>query len=252
MLVPTTTKDRKLTKVKALLYGDSGIGKTTSIATLPVDRTVLVLGERSSVPLRHHDFLTFKVHSWSELVEAVTMMMTPPDKLPAEAKDALGGRDIFVLDSLTKASEMCVQQILTVDRPALLRERTGDKRDTPDSVYKDQMVMEDYGAYRRRMANLINAICGLPMHVIVTSLAAWSKDRTGGDVYRAPNLFGRLSYECPGSFDLVLHMETKDDQRVWRTFNDGEVIAKDCSGVLDKYEVADWSKLLAKIAKEGA
>ena len=35
--------------------------------------------------------------------------------------------------------------------------------------------------------------------------------------------------------------------RVWQTFNDGKIMAKDASGVLDSYEPADWTALFKKI-----
>jgi len=249
----TNTKDRGLTTIKALVHGNSGIGKTTSLTTLPPERTVIAMMERGAVPLRNHAFDVVVIEEWAD---ARNLYLALRDPEACEAKDLaekLKGKDILALDSLSELSVLCQRQIVTVDRKNLISERTGKKRDTPESVYEDQMTMEDWGLYRTRMNNMLSAICHLPMHVVVTSLSAWSKDKQGGDVYRTVNLAGKAAQECPAFFDLVLYMESQgageDEHRVWRTFNDGEVMAKDASGVLARFEETDWSKLFAKILK---
>lgn len=246
-----STSDQALTRIKALVHGDSGIGKTTSIKTLPKDRTVIACRERGMIPLRKFDYSVLTIEKWGDVRSLLGLFVDPG--ADDEAASVVKGKDILVIDSLSGVSELCIQHIIQVDRKALVSERTNKARDTPESVYADQMTMEDWGLYRTRMKNMLAAFTGLPIHVVMTALSSWATDKNQSSVYRTPALNGKLAYECPAYFDLVLHMEStgsgEDESRVWRTFNDGETIAKDASGVLDQYEDSDWSKLFAKILK---
>lgn len=247
----TNTKDQSLTRIKALVHGDSGIGKTTSILTLPVERTVIASRERDTIPLRHQEYSVLAIEGWEDVKTIYQLFMNPEAEGLEPFLPAIKDKDILVIDSLSKLSELCMQHIITVDRRILIKTRTGGKRDTPENVYEEQMQIEDWQLYRTRMNNLLSAFCGLPIHVIMTALSAWSTDKDGGATLRTPNMSGKLAQECAAHFTLVLHMESQGtgdaETRVWRTFNDGRILAKDASGVLDHYEEANWSKLFAKI-----
>ncbi|MCZ6654824.1 MAG: AAA family ATPase [Planctomycetota bacterium] len=247
----TNTKDQSLTKIKALVHGDSGIGKTTSLKTLPVDRTIIACRERSMIPLRHDKYDVLNIEKWEDVRTLLGLFVSPDAEHLKPLAGSVKGKDILVIDSLSGVSELCIQHIIQVDRKLLIGERTDGKRKTPENVYEDQMQMEDWGLYRTRMKNMLSAFTQLPIHIVMTALSSWAQDKNGSSVYRTPALNGKLAYECPAYFDLVLHMEStgtgNEETRVWRTFNDGETIAKDASGALDRYEESNWSKLFAKI-----
>ncbi len=245
------TSDTELTLIRALLYGDSGIGKTTSLGTLPVNKTLIATAERGVLPLRNQNYPVLRFEGWNDVQTIYKTLVEPPTD-DQSLSDVIARTRIVAVDSLSALSELCMQDIIQVARPALHKERAKKKIDKPVGVYEDLMTMEDWGVYKKRMLNLISAFCHLPYHVIFTSLAGWSKDKQGGDVYRTPNLSGKAAIECPAYFDLVLHMESVTDaegknQRVWRTANDGQIIAKDASGILNEFEPANWTKLFGKI-----
>lgn len=251
----TTTKDEKLTKVRALLFGDSGIGKTTSLRTLPVENTIIAIGERGALPLRKHDYKAVIFNSWDD-IRAIAGWFLAPDKIEdADAKKSVVSCRVLAIDSLSEISSMCMRHIVEVDRKKLISDRTRSSRDTPQGVYEDQMTMEDWGLYKTRMLRLVSTFCHLPVHLIFTCLAAWSKDKQGADTYRTPGLSGKAAFEAPAYFDEVFYMVSRGDgeenTRLWQTFNDGRILAKDASGALDPYEPADWTKVFKKIlAKE--
>lgn len=246
----TTTLDKSLNSISALLHGDSGIGKTTSALTLPPDKTVIVTGERSTLPLRNVEFPVFRFETWED-IQGIYRAFVSPDKIkdPKAAKAVKGCRIIF-LDSLSEVHNKLVHNIYHSDMKRVNLERSGGKIEMQPGTMEEQLSMEAWGLYRTRILKLIGAFTHLPVNVICTALSAWSKDKQGGDVYRTPNLSGKAALECPAQFDLVLHMEANDEgERVWRTFNDGEILAKDASGVLDPFEPSNWTKLFGKILK---
>lgn len=248
----TSSSDKALTTISALVYGDSGIGKTTSLKTLPVDRTLIGCSERSLLALREKDYKVVHLREWGDLRELL-VACREPDSIKDDALKAVVKRStVLVIDSLSEVSDLCMRHIVQVDRKQLIRDRTKDKTDKPKDIYEEQLAIEDWQLYRMRMLSLISAFAHLSINVIFTCLAAWTKDKTGGERHRTPNLSGKAARECAAYFDLVLHMEsrTNDDGqecRMWRTYNDGETIAKDSSGVLDPFEPSDWTKLFTKI-----
>ena len=245
----TSVDDVALQTISALVHGDSGIGKTTSLKTLPPEKTILAVSERSLIPLRGMKFLSvLQLETWDDTRELYAAFNRDNETI-LQCK-------VLAIDSLSEISDMCVRHIVHVDRKRLVSSRTGGKSDVPQGIYEEQMGMEDWGLYRTRMTNFISALTHLPVHVIMTCLSAWSKDKDGGDTLRTPNLSGKVSRECAAHFDLVLYMEARKDTdgnpaRVWRTFNDGRSIAKDASGKLDPYEETNWTKLYAKILNGG-
>lgn len=247
----TSSKDRRLNYIKCLVYGDSGIGKTTLLGTLPEERTLIAALERGLLPLGKRDFTVVRLESWQSVREIVSGYQDG-----AIAHPSLEGKtlDILAIDSLSEISELCKRQIVEVDRRALFTERSKGKSDRPAGVYDDLMGMEDWNLYQTRMRALLSALVKLPCHVVFTCLAAWKEDKTTGKSSRTPNLSGALAQECAAFFDLVLHMESSDQKdengvpiRRLRTSNDKGIIAKDASGILDIYEDTNLTAIFAKI-----
>lgn len=245
------TSDTELTLVRALIYGDSGVGKTTSLGTLPADKTLIATAERGVLPLRNQNYPVLQFEGWND-VQKIYQALVVTNDVEDDMVEVIARTRIVAIDSLSALSDLCMKDIVEVARPALQLQRTKNQTDKPVGIYEELMTMDDWGVYKKRMLNLISAFCHLPYHVIFTSLAGWAKDKQGGDVFRTPNLSGKAALECPAYFDLVLHMEAKVDAegnniRVWRTANDGQIIAKDASGMLDEFEPANWMTVFGKI-----
>lgn len=245
----TTTNSKELLFVKALNYGPSGIGKTTSIATLNPATCLVVICDRNAVPLRHHNFQAIALTDWNDFRRLFKILRS---KDPEDTGLNLDKVMTIAVDSLSALSDYCKEDIVRVARPGLMSDRTKGKSDKPPGIYDEQLTQEDWGLYRTRMTQMLSAFCDLPYHGIMTALEAWTEDKRTGAQYLTPNLNGKLAHECPAYFDLVLHMESQVDaennqSRVWKTFHDGKCIAKDASGALSAFEPANWSTVFKKI-----
>lgn len=245
----TTTNSKELLYVKALNYGPSGIGKTTSIGTLNPASALVVICDRNAVPLRHHNFQAIALESWNDFRRLFKILRS---RDPEDTGLNLAEIKTIAIDSLSALSDYCKEEIVRVARPGLISDRSKGKTDKPSGIYDENLTQEDWGLYRTRMGQMLAAFADLPYHGIMTSLEAWTEDKRTGAQYLTPNLNGKLAHECPAYFDLVLHMESQTDNegntgRVWKTFHDGKCIAKDASGALDPFEVADWSTVFKKI-----
>ncbi len=251
----TMTNAEDLQYVRALLHGDSGSGKTYSIRSLSEKYTLVALCERSPGPLRTKKFPVEHMESFGDVKELYAAFANP-DKIQDDVlKERVKSCRTLVIDSLSEVGEMCMQNIIEVSRPNLVKERTKDKRSTPENTYAELATMEDYGLYRKRMLNLISAFCHLPKHIIFTSLSAWHKDKSGGETIKTPNLPGKSAVECVAYFDLVFYMKNQSEgegkvSRAFQTYSDGMVLAKGDES-LDPLELPDWTSVFKKYLGKG-
>lgn len=263
----TSTQSRELNFIRALVHGDSGIGKTTSLQSLPKGRTLIAAAERGLLPLRNCDFPVFSIEAWDDIRQLVRVLAHPIAVNEKSITVNFEGRELEVavlaIDSLSELSRLCKKQIIEVDRKKVVAQRNkaknaSNEKDTPDGIYDEQMTQEDWGIYGTRMSNMVSAVCHLPMHVIFTSLSNEKDDKKSGMTLRRPNVQGAFAAECPAAFDFVFHMEVgmigDVETRVWRTVTDGQIMAKDASGILPPFIKADWPELFRiifpKVKKE--
>jgi len=270
----TNTGDRGLSLIRALVHGDSGAGKTTSLGTLPEKDTVIVALERSLLPLNDRNYKVLQVESVADLREilvALRKATVNPDgsvslMMGKDYVDHVGDFKIVAFDSLSEIYVMFVKHLIEVDRRAMLEKRGTENKDgtiTPKElkIYEEMLQPEDYGLIYSRVMGLISAFNHLPIHTIFTCLTAWKDDKRTGITMKVPSLHNKLSSDIPALFDLVFHMEGYVDQstgqpvlgddkkqvRVWRTFNDGVFLCKDSTGKLDQFEIAHWPTIFKKI-----
>lgn len=246
-----STQDNQLNLVRAIVYGDTGVGKTTSLGTLPQDKTIICVGERGLVPLRKRKYPVLQFSAWDDLRTILHHFLHPEEIEEKDTQAAVKKARIVAIDSLSEVSDLCMQQIVGVDRKALIQERTNKKTDKPPNIYEDLMGKEDWNLYRSRMLNLISAFCHLSVHVIFTCRANWPNDKNGNPAMRTPGLSGKSSTECGAHVGLLLHMEATKvdgkDVRLWQTFKTDLVLAKDESGALEPFEETDWMTIFKKI-----
>lgn len=251
----TTTDSSEMRFIKALVIGRTGIGKTTSLRTLPPKNTLIAGLERSLIPLRHDKYPTFKLDIWQDVKDFYSALRKP-DELIAEARKIVGNDfelKAVAIDSLSAISELCKEQITGTDRKELIRQKTDGAKESVDGIYDEQMTMADWGLFLTRMTQMTSAFVKLPYHVIFTCLSQFTEDKETGAIMWMPGIQGRFGTIVGAYFDLVLHMENGKvngkDTRLWRTAQSASIVAKDASGALAEFEPSNWSKVFAKILK---
>jgi phage nucleotide-binding protein len=231
----STTANVQDFSFKALLYGLTGKGKTSTVKTLKPETTLVISAESGLLPLAGMNYTVWEMETFADLLEAYKRLLAP--EMQAKYKC------IFV-DSLTEINELAKEQIVKFDRPNLKGSDIG-------KVYEDLMTMQDYGLLSTRMTRMIRAFRDLPYHIIFTCLESQTKDERTGEVFITPSINGKLALNVGGYFDEVFRMVTKEDgDKLDYYFVTGAVenaIGKDRSGALNLYEPASWAGVFKKI-----
>lgn len=236
--------------LRALLYSASGMGKTTSILTLPLKRVLVIMAEPKRLPLIGQDVDLWEVETYEDVRTAFGKArkgLESDEGLIVDGKK----KDIIFADSLTQINEQCKKQIVAKDRPALLARR---KKKDLGGIYDEQMTIDDWGLLSTRIDSLVSAFCHLPCHLIVTALEQWVENKVTGEVSLLPALNGKLANTISRHFDFSFHLEIEKvdgvDRRFFRTSHSAQVAAKG-SPHLDDMEDPNWKKLMTKVFSGG-
>lgn len=175
-------------KLKLLLYGDSGTGKTWTASTAP--NPVFLLTEPNGLP-------TIRVSSPGAVViqadEGHGGMETVRNFLRA-AKDGTlqreTGAQTVVLDSLNELQRMLRDEITA----SKVVSQNGDAKWT----------LKDWGTLTDRMRGLVRAFRDLPVHVVAITHADSQIEESSGDRIIKPQFQGRaMPNEIAGYFSAV-------------------------------------------------
>jgi len=218
-----STKGLHANGVKILVYGNSGAGKTSLIASLP--DPVVLSAEGGLLSIAGSDIPYIEIGSIEALYEAYDWI--------ANSEDAKGFQSV-ALDSISEIGEV----VLNAEK-----KKTKDPR-------------QAYGALIEQMQDLIRAFRDLPgRNVYFTAKCEQAKDEQGRMLY-SPSMPGaRLGAQIPYFFDEVFALRVEKDEsgknvRALQCDTDGLWSAKDRSGKLDAWEEPDLGAVIAKIKGE--
>lgn len=200
--------------LNVLIYGDSGIGKTTlagSASAIPEMSPVLVVDiEGGTESLRHSypDVDVVRVKTWQEMQQVY-------DELHA-------GRHKYktvILDSLTEIQKFSMMQIML------------DLIDKKDDADPDVPGMREWGKNVEQIRRFVRGFRDLPMNTIFTALAKEDKNPRTGKSKTLPSLQGKVAQEVPAFLDVVLYYYIKrvneEEKRLLLAAPTETIIAKD-------------------------
>jgi len=215
----TTTK-KAATHVKALVYGRSGVGKTTICATMP--NPVIISAESGTLSIMDDDIPMIEVYSLGDLYEALEYL---------KKKKVKKMFDSICLDSITDIAETVLSDA--------------------KSEFKD--ARQAYGSTNDEMMKLIKKFRDLKgYHVLMTAKVA-----TNDDGEHFPAMPGKkMTQDIGYFFDEVFALrvweddeEEEESKRVRYLQTDISMYwdAKDRSGKLKFREKPDMKSIIKKI-----
>lgn len=236
----TTSRSAVMSGVKALIYGESGMGKTALCATAPrplivsAESGLLVLNKRNleklygvGNPAITYDIPVIQIRNVQDLTDVHIWLTTSP-----EAKNF----DTVCIDSISEIGEVVLNNA---------------KR-----VVKDPR--QAYGELIEKMESVIRAFRDLPdKNVYMSAKLEPMKDELTGITRYGPSMPGaKLGQKLPYFFDEVFKLAVNKDAqgqsfRFLQTSSDLQNIAKDRSGALDVMEPPHLTHVFNKI-QQGA
>jgi len=213
------TKDIKPDRINALIFGESGVGKTTLASTLN-GKTIIISLEAGLLSLRKFNVDYVEIKTLTELKSTLDELAT-------------SDYDNIFLDSLTEIGQLFLD---------MAKEKFPEARKT----------MPMYGYLLELMTRFIKYCRDIDKNIFFTALQKITQDETGKRFY-VPDLQGSISTKCGQYFDFVFNYQIiKQEEKTTRflvTEKADNTIAKDRSGALDKFEKPNLSDIMDKVFK---
>ena len=216
-------------RIKALVFGGAGSGKTTLIATLP-GRGIVISAEAGLLALRRL-VEAGEVRGNVDVVEVRTIADVREVYVAAKAAVAAGELDWLAVDSVSEVAE------------AVLAAEKGNNKDPRKA----------YGELQDQMIALVKSFRDLATDVyLICKSEQWKPDEEAPAVIRPMLPGSKLGNALPYLVDEVFYLSVHKDAegnplRLLQTAAGTKVDAKDRSGKLDPLEPADLGAILAKI-----
>lgn len=273
MALRIVTADERLSqaanKTTVALFGPTGVGKTTQLATLPAERTVCIDLEAGLKSVQDWRGDSIPVRRFEDAIDIACLVggvnpAADPNGFFSEAHHRhlagahpdlvrlLAAKSIVFLDSITDLTRQAMAWAKT--RPEAFSEKTG-KPDTRGA----------YGLLGREVIGLLKHLQHAPgKTVVLVGILERHTDEFGKVAWQPQMEGGKAARELPGIVDQVVSMalfspdgdsggwrhdpERGTERRlVCRAGNRFGLPAKDRSGRLDETEPPDLLALLRKI-----
>lgn len=230
------TKSTDAHKLKMIIYGKAGIGKTTLASTIEKEKVMIISAEAGLLSLAGKDIDVIDIS-----IDDDGQEIPRPERVARLGKvyqfmvqqEQRKKYDWLFIDSLTEISQNLIES---------LQEVYPDKKDG----------LNLWGDYNKKMMSLIKTFRDLPYYnVIFTALDKTEKDENGRR-YMTIDCNGKIGDRLPGLFDEVfwmhaIELEDKTQKRQMLTGTHENIAAKDRSGRLNEIESPNMQQIIDKI-----
>lgn len=219
--IHSTKSIGEIAYINAIIYGQSGIGKTVLCGTAP--KPLILSAEDGLLSLAGQDIDFVKITKLQDLIDVyneITKALKTGDR-PYET---------ICIDSLSEVAEV------------ILAEGKKEVRDPRQA----------YGSMAEEIVSAIRKFKKLPLHCIFIAKQGRTEDGMTGKQSYGPSFPGQvLPANVPYLIDLVLAMRLGKHEgkeyRYLQTAPDIQYEAKDRSGALDRKEPPDLAAIITKI-----
>lgn len=213
-----TTKGFHTDIIKFVIYGKSGIGKTTLIGTLPENELLIISAEAGLLSLSDKEIDVLEARTWEDVRNAVQIAFND-DKYK-----------YIGIDSITEISTMLVK----------------DLKQRPE-YQNPKNALKLWGEYDEKLTAFLKYIRDSKKGMIITALPEDVQD--GGFIVKKPFIKGKSTQAMLCSyFDQVFYMtRSEEGQRILRTQPTEDYEAKDRSGKLNEEEEPNLQVIIDKI-----
>lgn len=235
-------------KIKLLVYGQSGAGKTVFSAGAPKPLVLDFDGKVSSAA----SFYAFHSPERLKDISYENLTDTPGQERPFRRfkkilsqlqKDAAEGKlkhETIILDSMTLFLDAFMADVMA--------ENPGVKR--PNNV----PALQDYQILNIQFKDVMSNLLGLPCHVIVVGHITSETNQETGKIFWKPLVPGKLADRLPQIFTEVYrsYVIQKDGQptHLLQTSSDGEYICRTQIPGLPQHIPADFGRLVSFMNKK--
>ena len=203
--------------INCLIYGQSGVGKTTLAGTLE-GRTLIVSAEGGLLSLRRKavDFIELEGQGSEKI-----------DHLKKIFKELISSEyDNLYFDSMTEIGQ-CFYDVAS--------------KEFPDEKH----ILKRFGHTKEVITKFIKLLRDSKKNIFLTCLEKTDKDETGKR-FTVPDIIGSVATTSPAYMDFVFHMGIYEERRMLLTHSMNGIVAKDRSGRLDKLEAPDLGIIFNK------